>query len=288
MKIIIGIASVMLLSGTVRADDPGDPDSVYIGNIDGSPILVGIGEEISVPLWLKTDDSVAFVHFPLASENYYIIERLGGEYANEYCIPNMPPGYPPPGSYNFLPPDSMNQDWTNQSLVVFWDLGEGISTNYEWCHKFNFFMRTTTNPEVIGEEVFCFDEGYNPINGDLLFGLSDGITEVIPQVVYGSIAFTEASAEDDILTPHSFDFVRAFPNPFNGSTIIKYALPEEMEIELSIYNILGQKVDVLLDDRKPPGRYAITWNAGNFPSGIYFARLESMAGSRTEKMLLLR
>jgi hypothetical protein len=287
MKFMAFALSILFVVVAAYADDPGDPDSVYIGNLDGSPIIVGIDEEISVPVWIKTDDSVAFVHFPLATDNLYIDERLEGEHVISYCVPNMPPGYPT-GSFSFMTPDSMNQHWTNQSLVVFWGFGQRLHTQYEWCHKFNYFMRTTSDPGAMGDTAFCFMEGYNPVNGSLLFGLSDGITEVIPQVVYGALHFAVSGAEDDNLSPGKFELSGAYPNPFNASTTVEFTLPEAAHIEISVYNILGQKVAILYYGQKVAGNHAVTWDAAGTPSGIYFARLESGAVSESIKMLLLK
>lgn len=288
VRILITALFCLAATSTILAQDPGDPDSVCIGNLDGSPMIVGLDEEISIPVWIKTDDSVGFIHFPLATDNLYITERLGGEHVISYCVPHMPPGYPVPYSFAFLSPDSMNPRWTNQSLVAFWDIAMWLHTEYEWCHKFNFFARTTSYAGVIGDTAICFTEGYNPINGSLLFGLSDGITEVIPQVVYGRLYFPVTAICEDYIEPGKFGFFGVYPNPFNASTTIEFTLPEEAEVELSIYNILGQKIAVLFDGRKPPGKHAIAWDAGVANSGIYFARLESGGDSRAMKMLLLK
>jgi len=88
--------------------------------------------------------------------------------------------------------------------------------------------------------------------------------------------------------PEKFIFPQNHPNPFNASTTIEFILVEETEIELAIYNILGQKVAVLLNGHKMAGKHAVTWDAGVAPSGVYFARLESKGDSRTMKMLLLK
>jgi flagellar hook assembly protein FlgD len=65
-------------------------------------------------------------------------------------------------------------------------------------------------------------------------------------------------------------------------------LQEETEIELSIYNILGQRVANFLDESKAAGKHAVTWDAGTAPSGVYFARLEARESSKSIKMVLLK
>jgi len=83
-----------------------------------------------------------------------------------------------------------------------------------------------------------------------------------------------------------------YPNPFNPKTIINYELPITSEIELSIYNILGQKVATLVSKKQPAGRYQVEWDASRFASGVYFYRLsaEGRAQSvvQTRKLVLLK
>jgi len=74
---------------------------------------------------------------------------------------------------------------------------------------------------------------------------------------------------------HSFKLKQNYPNPFNPTTVISYRLSESGKVNLSIYNILGQRVAVLVSEKQSAGAYQINWNAANnkLPSGIYFCRL---------------
>ncbi|MEE8417575.1 MAG: M28 family peptidase, partial [candidate division Zixibacteria bacterium] len=65
-----------------------------------------------------------------------------------------------------------------------------------------------------------------------------------------------------------------YPNPFNAATIIRYSLPENSYVTLSVYNRLGQRVAALAKGIEQAGVHIITWDATDFPSGFYFARLE--------------
>ncbi|MEE9553796.1 MAG: T9SS type A sorting domain-containing protein [candidate division Zixibacteria bacterium] len=80
----------------------------------------------------------------------------------------------------------------------------------------------------------------------------------------------------------------SYPNPFNASTVISYELPNDNNIVISIYDLLGRKVAILYDGHHPAGEYSLTWNPADIPSGVYFARLE--AGYRIEsiKMVLIK
>ncbi|MEE9554661.1 MAG: T9SS type A sorting domain-containing protein [candidate division Zixibacteria bacterium] len=88
--------------------------------------------------------------------------------------------------------------------------------------------------------------------------------------------------------PESFSLKQNYPNPFNASTIIEYAVTNPGEVELSVYNVLGQKVVSLAKGHHDAGTYSITWNANDVPSGVYFARVESSGHSENVKMVLLK
>jgi len=100
--------------------------------------------------------------------------------------------------------------------------------------------------------------------------------------------------------PSDFSLCQNFPNPFNATTNIRYALPGgdrmvPLHTTLKIYNILGQEVWTLVDEQQDAGLYLITWNGrdnrdNGVPSGIYFYQLLVNGGqwSETRKMLSLR
>jgi hypothetical protein len=82
--------------------------------------------------------------------------------------------------------------------------------------------------------------------------------------------------------------LRCYPNPFNATVNIDYVLIREGLVTLSIYNLRGQRVEILTNGIKTVGQHRITWNSSDYPSGIYFARLDAGGSSRSIKMLLLK
>lgn len=79
-----------------------------------------------------------------------------------------------------------------------------------------------------------------------------------------------------------------YPNPFNAETKIRFRIDENARIHLAVYNILGQKVEVLADGEYPAGNHFVTWSGGDLPSGVYFYRLMLDDGSVSRRMILLR
>lgn len=79
-----------------------------------------------------------------------------------------------------------------------------------------------------------------------------------------------------------------YPNPFNGMTTVEFFIPHSGDVELAVYNALGQRVATLLDGRFDTGWHRVTWHANNHASGLYFCRLKAGAHAQTGKVLLIR
>ncbi len=88
--------------------------------------------------------------------------------------------------------------------------------------------------------------------------------------------------------PTSFALDQNYPNPFNPTTTIKYSLPKASNVQISVYNILGEKVDNLVDGFRQPGKHSIVFNASKFASGVYFYTLRAGNISMTKKMVLVK
>jgi hypothetical protein len=87
--------------------------------------------------------------------------------------------------------------------------------------------------------------------------------------------------------PDNFSLMQNYPNPFNPSTKINFSLPEQSYIELTVYDILGNKITELISDTYSAGEYSVDFIADNLPAGVYLARLSAGKYSNTIKMTLL-
>ncbi|MFC2103049.1 DUF1566 domain-containing protein [Bacteroidota bacterium] len=94
--------------------------------------------------------------------------------------------------------------------------------------------------------------------------------------------------ENETSIPNEFKLEQNYPNPFNPSTTISFSLPEDSEVSLKIFNLIGQEVDELVHDNLTAGIYSFIWNAENLTSGIYFYRLETESLSVVKKMIIIR
>ena len=110
------------------------------------------------------------------------------------------------------------------------------------------------------------------------------------------IAISDPGAAKTVVQtrPEAFSLADNFPNPFNPATTIQYALPQAADVELTVYNVVGQPVRTLVAEHQNAGRYAVEWDATDdsghsLSSGMYFYRLEAGGEFReVKKMLLLK
>lgn len=104
-----------------------------------------------------------------------------------------------------------------------------------------------------------------------------------------AIAYNVPTAiEADKSLPKEFVLFDNYPNPFNPTTVISYQLPAVNQVELSIYNLLGQKVATLVSEKQPPGIYKVHWDATGYSSGVYFCHFKSGPFFTQQKLILLR
>ena len=94
--------------------------------------------------------------------------------------------------------------------------------------------------------------------------------------------------EDQEAISVNFNLEQNYPNPFNPSTSIKYSVPESGNIRLSVFNIVGEEVAVLVDGFSQAGFYEVTFDASNLSTGVYLYKLQSANSVQTKKMMLLK
>ncbi len=88
--------------------------------------------------------------------------------------------------------------------------------------------------------------------------------------------------------PKEFILEAAYPNPFNPSVTIPFTLPHSANVKLAVFNMLGQRVETLVDRQLDAGRHSIVWNGNAHASGVYFVRLESPEAVQTQRLVLMK
>ncbi|MBD3402325.1 T9SS type A sorting domain-containing protein, partial [candidate division GN15 bacterium] len=92
----------------------------------------------------------------------------------------------------------------------------------------------------------------------------------------------------DLEIPDQIVLHQNYPNPFNPGTEISFSLPEASDVTLEVYNVLGRRVESLIDDRLESGRHSVSWDASSAASGVYLYRLTAGDRTETRKMMLLK
>ncbi len=112
-----------------------------------------------------------------------------------------------------------------------------------------------------------------------------------PETIYRSITLTRGevtSNEEFGGLPRTFDLEQNYPNPFNPTTQINYAVPEQSDVRIDVYNVIGRRVATLVDREMAPGNYTVNFNASQLSSGMYFYRLKAGSTLLTKKMTLIK
>jgi hypothetical protein len=125
------------------------------------------------------------------------------------------------------------------------------------------------------------------------YSLGDGIYQPNAIFILSSLSARLTPVEiSDVNLPNTFVLYQNYPNPFNPTTTIKYGIPVRAHVKLEIYNILGQKVETLIDAVQEPGFYFFDIDASRFSGGVYFYRLtavsEKSVFSDYKKMIILK
>lgn len=140
-------------------------------------------------------------------------------------------------------------------------------------------------------EVFDLKEPIRSVN----FSGNLGGTFYLDDIRLTAITPSPATAvlEEHTALPQIFTLEQNYPNPFNSSTAIRFALPERSEVELAVYNLMGQKVTTLVEGVREAGVYTVRWDGQDghgqgLASGMYLYRLQAGKQVETRKLLLLR
>ncbi len=129
--------------------------------------------------------------------------------------------------------------------------------------------------DTIKARIWCSQTGIE-YAANTSFTIGDG---TFGDGIFSRLSMTSAYIVDDIVfhteVPEKFWVSNPYPNPFNPSTKIKYNLPYAANVKIEVFNLLGQKMETLLNESIPAGSHEIEFIAKNFPSGIYFYKIQA-------------
>ena len=146
--------------------------------------------------------------------------------------------------------------------------------------------------DACGYSVIQIDNGFAVVGSTANPATGGGDVYLIKTNNEGRI--TAVSEENSFSPPKSFALFQNYPNPFNPNTTISFDIVKTGEVKLEIYNVLGQRVRVLVDQRVSQGSYTVSWDGRDekgtlVASGVYFYKLQiNREFSQTRRMLLLK
>jgi hypothetical protein len=133
------------------------------------------------------------------------------------------------------------------------------------------------------------------MNEDVYIGLgvcshNDGVLcESIFQNVVADVVYpTSVNDLQAVVNLKSYQLNQNYPNPFNPTTTIGFGIPEKGNVMLSVFNVLGEEISVLLNEEKEAGYHTIDFNASDLPSGTYFYQMKTGEFIQTRKMILMK
>jgi len=171
--------------------------------------------------------------------------------------------------------DAENTDWTAEGLS---SESHALSSSYQLFEvDFTDIPEVNDNPDFLirirfdGEDMSA-DEGNRVTFNNI--SLDSGVIT--------------ANNDNGEQNPYTFQLQQNYPNPFNPSTMISYSLEQQSHVELTVYNIMGQRVAVLVNEIQAAGEYSEMFNASNFASGVYIYELRTGNNRTSRKMLLVK
>lgn len=106
--------------------------------------------------------------------------------------------------------------------------------------------------------------------------------------VFKDNQFVTAVDKEKMDLPSKITLDPAYPNPFNPSTTLRYALPRASSVRVEVYNTIGRKVETLIDKRQVAGKHQIRWEADELAGGLYFIRIQTPQQQLTQKVTLIK
>ncbi len=289
-----------------------EPPAILTGNIyyyDGGYIIISEEDSIKpgIGYWIKTNNSgnlildrnaepcqlsktTSLVQFDLSKMDKFIITDSEGNSQSLY-VSNIDIDTVMAEMELELPPFFSELDF--DSRFEYNEFVKRVSAD-SGVIDLNILVHTNSYPITLTWEL-------NPENGISYSFINDSTTGKISNITgSGKASFTQlennrikllAAANKqgyDYKLPREFYLEQNYPNPFNPSTIIKFATPKESQVNLSVFNILGERVKELKNEVLKPGYYEINFDASMLASGIYLYRIQAGEFVQTKKMTLIR
>lgn len=238
-----------------------------------------------------------FVEERPASDTEYLVERnafVSGSVTNWVSL------------FRFLKPNGQAVDMRQYEYLTFTAYGQGrvqlvaekASIEDGNHFRYNFTLTPQAQTYTVRYEDFAQATGGgtfqpNDLTTLVFYALGNGRNAsafdlVIEDVRFGGMGSVVSNEDAEDVLPQGFTLGQSYPNPFNPQTTIPFALPKAAEVTLTVFDLLGREVEVLVNGQLPAGTYTATFEAGDLSSGTYIYRLTTPQQTITKSMVLLK
>ncbi|MBZ0203382.1 MAG: T9SS type A sorting domain-containing protein [Ignavibacteria bacterium] len=159
----------------------------------------------------------------------------------------------------------------------------------DWSNSGPFVMNSGDTQIVVMSFMVTRDGGNNFQNVCALQSLSDSALKYYYNDFRLCVPIGIQLVSTEI--PQQFELFQNYPNPFNPATKIRFDIPVGNGRDhsvLKIYDAIGREISALVNEELNPGTYEVSWDASNYPSGVYFYRLRSGNFTQTKKMVVIK
>ena len=248
-----------------------------------------------------------FIYWNDGSDKWYIAPTETP--SNPYCTApsDLDELVPPTNGWSSVgkapnPAPTVNDTPLPVELVSFSAQVVGEVVNLKWrteteVNNYGFDIERVVNPRVNQKEwaTIGFIEGHGNSNSPKDYSFVDSDLSGANIIYYrlkqidndGKYEYSH-EVEISFISPNKYSLGQNYPNPFNPSTKIHYKIAQNEFVNLSVYNLLGKEVVVLVNEIQSQGTYSVVFAADNLPGGVYFYKLETQNFVQTSKMLLLK
>jgi hypothetical protein len=257
---------------TIQTIETENSSSILINASRSDSIRTGIIAD----LYLTSDDSVAFINIPLqwqpsniTADNFQPSLAISGW---EDVHTTFGEGQFLFSAWNDLGPNRFG----NENPIV---------SNSQPIHLGRFLFSVKDTSDFRNFDLNLFDD---PRIGLIMLGHPNGRSFSQPSLSFVFSDHINNPKEEGEQIPLDYSSIQNYPNPFNTETVFKYTMPQDSHVSLEIFDMLGRRIAVLVDETQSAGYHQVTWDAGDQVSGTYFYNIKIGDFAKKGSMTLLK
>ncbi len=160
-----------------------------------------------------------------------------------------------------------------------------VSAGYAYVADFDYGLHVIYNPDPFHLTYITGYETTEHVYDVFVLNEYIYITEGSSLLI---LRYSQVDINEEFNLPQEFSLSGNYPNPFNCSTVISYELKQPTAIRLDIYDLLGRRIETLVNEYQQAGQHRITWDATGVNSGVYFYKMQTNEYTEMNKMILLK